>query len=289
MTWKLVSTWPAGVQHDAGPRADEALVVDCGVDTHHRRLNLRRRCDGIAGCGGQRAPRGRPSRRPQPARSTGVGAGETGPYVLILAVTSAAVDVGAALSLDSDAATGPLTPAQRGPFAGRAPILQLPVGVFVGVNCGGNLRLRSRPGRRDRAPPPVSSSTSDSSAASKSSISSESSVVEFRRRRRSSGSAGSLAAAPGFALLDLQRFGRRRRQFGDERQVEGEDAEQRDGGGRAVDPEQPLPGGVQESQISLTAAPTISTPASTCSPIDEVRRVSASCGVPNSGRGCAAA
>src|SRR6478752_541396 len=37
------------------------------------------------------------------------------------------------------------------------------------------------------------------------------------------------------------------------------------------------------SQISLIAVPMISTPASTCSPIDKVRRLSASAGVPNSG------
>ena len=38
------------------------------------------------------------------------------------------------------------------------------------------------------------------------------------------------------------------------------------------------------NQISLMAVPTISTPASTCSTIDDVRRRRASCGVPNSGR-----
>ena len=36
-------------------------------------------------------------------------------------------------------------------------------------------------------------------------------------------------------------------------------------------------------QISAIAAPMISAPASTCSAIDEVRSVRASCGVPNSG------
>ena len=37
------------------------------------------------------------------------------------------------------------------------------------------------------------------------------------------------------------------------------------------------------SQISLIAVPTMSTPASTCSTIDDVRRLSAICGVPSSG------
>jgi hypothetical protein len=38
------------------------------------------------------------------------------------------------------------------------------------------------------------------------------------------------------------------------------------------------------SQISLIAVPMISTPANTCSAIDVVRSLNASCGVPNSGR-----
>ena len=250
----------AGVQHDAGPRADDALVVDSGVDTHHRGLDLRRRCDGIAGCGGHRRHGGdERDDRSQHDQQEAVRGKQAHTYQYWprrrLLSTWALRSV-----LDCDAATGPLTPAQHGPFAGRTPILQRSVGVLIGVNWTSNLRLRIRLGRRDKILGGLLGNLRFLGG-----------LGSLNFPGLLSGlldalGVGALAAAPGFALPGLQRFRRRRRQFGDERQVE----RQRRRAARSRRQRRRCrtatgPAASRLSQISLMAVPMISAPASTCS------------------------